>query len=161
MSNDNLINLKINMKYGKGRCDLLPLGVVFKFLTECNDTDVDAETRNILHCLYMFQKTQNTDYLYSILDYVSEYMYSNKYTMLLDLSIQFEKKAEKHGIDSWKKEIPKWSYLDSAIRHFLKWLRLDADEKHGREFIWNVFCLIYTIENKGDNDDINNFYCPN
>lgn len=131
MSNDNLINLKINMKYGKGRCDLLPLGVVF------------------------------TDYLYSILDYVSEYMYSNKYTMLLDLSIQFEKKAEKHGIDSWKKEIPKWSYLDSAIRHFLKWLRLDADEKHGREFIWNVFCLIYTIENKGDNDDINNFYCTN
>ena len=142
-----------DIKKGRGRCDLLPLDVVFTFLTECCETDVDSGTHNILHCLYMFQKTKDTGYLYSILDYASEYMFSNKYTMLIELSIHFEEGAEKYGIDNWKKGIPEWSYLDSAIRHFLKYLRLDLDERHDRAFVWNIVCLIWTVENKENKDE--------
>ena len=145
-----------DMKKGKGRCDLLLLNVVLTFLTKYCETNADYETHNILHCLYMFQKTEDTDYLYSILGYTSEHMFSSKYTMLLELSVHFEEGAEKYGIANWKKGIPEWSYIDSAIRHLLKWARGDEDERHDRAFVWNIVCLIWTVENKGENSESNN-----
>lgn len=143
-----------DMKKGKGRCDLLPLDVVFKFLIEFDESksDVDSEICGILHCLYSFQKTKSIVYLYKILDYVSTRIFPNKYTMLIELSIHFEEGAEKYGIDNWKKGIPEWSYIDSAIRHLLKWARGDNDERHDRAFVWNIVCLIWTVENKENAD---------
>jgi hypothetical protein len=37
-------------------------------------------------------------------------------------------------------------YLDSAIRHYLKYRRGDQDEPHGRAFVWNVMCCIWEVD---------------
>ena len=49
-----------------------------------------------------------------------------------------------------KKEYPESSYIDSAVRHYLKWLRGDNDERHDRAFVWNIMCLIWTHEHITD-----------
>jgi len=44
--------------------------------------------------------------------------------------------------------LPEWCYLDSAIRHYLKWKRGDKDERHDRAVLWNLSCLMWTIKHK-------------
>ena len=66
--------------------------------------------------------------------------------MLLEVSKHFEEGALKYGENNWQKGIPESSYIDSAVRHYLKWLRGDNDEQHDRAFIWNIMCLIWTHE---------------
>lgn len=75
--------------------------------------------------------------------FASEF-YGDMYTMLLDVSIQFEEGCAKYGDDNWRKGIPTHSYLDSAVRHYLKFRRGDTDENHKRAFVWNVMCCIWT-----------------
>lgn len=135
-----------DMKKGRGRCDLLPLDIVYRFF---KNKDYDDIIVQVFDCLRKFQKTKDIIYLYRILNNVlAEYMFYDEYSMFLELSIHFEEGAEKYGVDNWKKGIPEWSYLDSAIRHFLKWCRNDEDERHDRAFVWNIICLIWTVENK-------------
>lgn len=137
-----------DIKKGRGRCDLLPLDIVYRFF---KDKEYDDILIMVLDCLRKFEKTKDIIYLYRILNNaLAEYMFYDEYSMFLELSIHFEEGAEKYGIDNWKKGIPEWSYLDSAIRHFLKWARGDNDERHDRAFVWNIVCLIWTVENKAD-----------
>ncbi|WP_329382662.1 dATP/dGTP diphosphohydrolase domain-containing protein [Anaerofustis sp. HA2171] len=150
-----------DMKKGRGRCDLLPLDIITKFLFPIIDNDKDNIVYSILYCLDCYIRFNDKKQLYNILECAQEDIFEDRYTMLLELSIHFEEGAEKYGVDNWQKGIPEWSYIDSAIRHLLKWARGDEDERHDRAFVWNIICLIWTIENKGDNDDINNFYCTN
>lgn len=119
---------------GKGRCDLLPLNVVAKLL----DSDV-------LFDIHEFKVTNETKWLYEALlecDFFPSYE-----DMILEVAIQFEMGAKKYGEYNWQKGIPIHSYLDSAIRHFLKHCRGDKDERHDRAFVWNILCAIWTVEN--------------
>ena len=68
--------------------------------------------------------------------------------MILDVSIHFEEGAKKYGEYNWQKGIPVQSYIDSAVRHYLKHLRGDDDENHLRAFVWNIFCCIWTVKHK-------------
>ena len=45
-------------------------------------------------------------------------------------------------------------YIDSGVRHYLKYLREDNDEPHNRAFVWNMLGAIWTIENKPEFIDI-------
>ena len=137
-----------DMKKGKGRCDLLPLNVLFNYFNR--KENIKKSMRNILKEFSNYQESNEIKYLYRILGLTSNLMFENSdMNMILELSIHFEEGAEKYGIDNWQKGIPEWSYIDSAIRHLLKWARGDADERHDRAFVWNIICLIWTIENKG------------
>ena len=142
-----------DMKKGRGRCDLLPLDIITKFLFPIIDNDKDNIVYSILYCLDCYIRFNDKKQLYNILECAQEDIFEDRYTMLLELSIHFEEGAEKYGVDNWQKGIPEWSYIDSAIRHLLKWARGDEDERHDRAFVWNIICLIWTIENKGDNDE--------
>lgn len=142
-----------DMKKGKGRCDLLALDVVCEYFNR-QENSMKKNRIDILKSIYNYQETEDIKCLYKVLRQASQVMFNSKdIDMLLELSIHFEEGAEKYGVDNWKKGIPEWSYIDSAIRHLLKWARGDADERHDRAFVWNIICLIWTIENKGDNNE--------
>lgn len=131
---------------GKGRCDLLPMAVVARLADE-----------PVLKCIENFQ-THNgeVDLLYPAL--VQTYqeplmIFPDKHTMLLEVSKHFEAGAAKYGDNNWRKGIPVHCYIDSAVRHYLKYRRGDTDEPHDRAFCWNLMCAIWTCENKPELND--------
>ena len=79
--------------------------------------------------------------------------WKDPFTMLLEVSKHFEEGAKKYGEYNWQKGIPVHCYIDSAVRHYLKWLREDDDEPHDRAFVWNILCCIWTCTHKPELDD--------
>lgn len=132
---------------GKGRCDLMPLDVV------CDLID-DPDAQAIIIDIQQFMVTKDTNFLIKAIKdfgiYIDEYIF----TLLLEVSKQFEDGAAKYSERNWEKGIPLHCYIDSGIRHLLKVFRGDTDEPHDRAFVWNMMCAIYTARHL-DTDDIN------
>lgn len=129
-----------DMRTGKGRCDLMPLEVASHML------EVDGKDDQVLALIRIFQKTGSTEALYIALDEFRTSAYGNSKTMLLEVAKHYEEGALKYGPDNWQKGIPVWCYIDSAVRHYLKWLRGDKDEPHDRAFVWNLMCCIWEVD---------------
>lgn len=137
---------------GKGRCDLLPLDILCKYLwlfESMNSDNVDYRiVKHILGDLYTFLDTRDVEYLYKIIAAARDGVFRmDIYSVFLEVSFSFEEDADKWGVDGWKKQIGEWEYIDSAIKHLLKWARGDEDERHERAFIWNIICLLWYVEN--------------
>lgn len=130
-----------DMREGKGRCDLMPLEVVAKYICDSNDA---ADL--IIWSLNMFLQTNSTSYLYSALNTFEIMCWGCAYTMCLETAKHYEEGAKKYGPDNWRKSIPTWCYIDSAIRHYLKWRRGDKDEPHAAAFCWNLMCCIWEVD---------------
>ena len=124
-----------DIQEGKGRCDLLPLEVVASLMS--NPT---------LAYIYRFQLDGSVSRLKEAL--TASGVFHDIHTMFLEVSIHFEEGAKKYGEYNWQKGIPTHCYIDSAVRHYLKWLRGDKDEPHDRAFVWNILCCIWTCLNK-------------
>jgi hypothetical protein len=73
---------------------------------------------------------------------------------LLRLAQHFEKGAVKYGENNWQKGIPVHSYLDSAIRHLMKYLDGQTDEDHLVAATWNCMCAMWTEEKMPEMQDI-------
>lgn len=56
----------------------------------------------------------------------------------------FENGAKKYEANNWRKGIPLSRYVDSGLRHAVKYLRGDRDEDHLSQAIWNLMCLSET-----------------
>lgn len=126
-----------DMQEGKGRCDLMPLDVVNVLLS------ADA----VIFALDYFKKTGTTLYLYSALHRFVDIAYGGSYeTMILEVAKHFEDGARKYGENNWQKGIPASCYIDSAIRHYMKYRRGDLDEPHDRAFVWNIMCCIWEVD---------------
>lgn len=125
-----------DIREGKGRCDLMPLEVVSRLLS----------SDNIIYCINLFKNTGETQSLYNAIWHFMDKNYHNPQTMILEVSKHFEGGAKKYGENNWQKGIPVNCYIDSAIRHYLKWLRGDQDEPHDRAFVWNVMCCIWEVD---------------
>ena len=136
-----------DIQEGKGRCDLLPLQEVSLLF------DGKPETVNILFFVGEFQRTNNLLYLVKAIQEFIKIHYGNNSTCFLELSQHFEAGAKKYGENNWQKGIPTHCYIDSAVRHFLKFLRDDSDEPHDRAFVWNLLCCIWTCKNKPELND--------
>ena len=134
-----------DMREGKGRCDLMPLEVAAEFLILFHSQQVAAPINHIA----WFQKSGDTEELYRSL-YKFCMMQPDwnlsPATMFLEVSKHFEDGAKKYGENNWQKGIPANCYIDSAIRHYLKWLRGDKDEPHDRAFVWNLMCCIWEVD---------------
>lgn len=134
-----------DIQEGKGRCDLMPLDVV----AECyhigfgSPSDITGE---IFDLLDLFTKTGDILNLYDVL--AKKEPFDAFSTMFLEVAKHFEDGAKKYGENNWQKGIPVRCYIDSAVRHYLKWLRHDKDERHDRAFCWNIMCAIWTCTHK-------------
>lgn len=138
-----------DIQEGKGRCDLMPLDVVSDIYKEMFDDDTSSVIRNI----YNFQETSNVTYLMNALDKFEGFDDDTSSTLFLETAKQFEEGAKKYGEYNWQKGIPTHCYIDSAVRHYLKWLRGDKDEPHDRAFCWNILCCIWTCIHKPELND--------
>lgn len=139
----------------KGRCDLMPLDVVAD-VADC----WEQWQRDTLLLISKFQHTGAHDYLKIALSCFGSHAYSDPQTMLLELSKHFAAGCEKYGENNWKKGIPVKSYINSGVRHYLKWLRGDKDEPHDRAFVWNIVCAIWTCKNRPELNDYAMKICP-
>ncbi len=136
-----------DIQEGKGRCDLLPLDVVAKLFV---NTDYIHE---LFHCISHFKETGEYLELTNALFFYIHAHKTSYSSMLLEVSKHFEEGAKKYGEYNWQKGIPTHCYIDSAVRHYLKYLRGDTDEPHDRAFVWNILCCIWTcIHNPELND---------
>lgn len=138
-----------DIQEGKGRCDLMPLDVVaglYKRTMKPGSIPYWTFTR-----IDQFKSSGEVKDLYDLLDIVQ--IYPSTETMFLEVSKHFEEGAKKYGEHNWQKGIPVKCYIDSAVRHYLKWLRGDTDEPHDRAFVWNIMCCIWTCIHKPELND--------
>lgn len=163
-----------DIQEGKGRCDLLPLTVVGWYLDWLEKGKRGASELNeryrILHCLDMYINYDNypkepldpetaklywgpSDWIFRALYEFCKMRGWDRYTMILEVAKHFEEGANKYGERNWEKGIPVSRYISSAVRHYLKWCRGDNDEPHDRAFCWNIFCAVWTTENRDEMDD--------
>ena len=139
-----------DMQEGKGRCDLMPLEVVARMFSE-NSMFEDPIIRGIRLFL---NNDYDTEYLYHTLVVFCGKRYDGfAPTMLLEVAKHFEEGAKKYGENNWQKGIPVNCYIDSAVRHYLKWLRGDKDEPHDRAFVWNIMCCIWEVDYREDKEN--------
>ena len=130
-----------DIQKGKGRCDLMPLDVVAMIM---DPDDVIPEIAE-------FVETGDQMHLQIALGQFDGY--PTWPDVFLEVSKHFEEGAEKYGENNWQKGLPVKCYINSAVRHYLKWLRGDKDEHHDRAFCWNVICAIWTCKHKPELND--------
>ena len=145
-----------DIQEGKGRCDLLPLDVIgdfYEFLvrgfTKSKKFD---EPYWIIRDIADFVETGDTEYLMRVLSRI-QFSFGKSEDMFLEVAKHFEDGAKKYGEHNWQKGIPARCYIDSAVRHYLKHLREDKDEPHGRAFVWNILCCIWTCNHMPELND--------
>lgn len=136
-----------DIQEGKGRCDLMPLDVVAWVLDGTEDADA------VLNAVYLFVASGNILNLYDALEYFRNFLGVDFPTLFLEIAKHFEDGAKKYGENNWQKGIPVRCYIDSAVRHYLKYLRGDKDEPHDRAFCWNILCAIWTCKHKPELND--------
>ena len=139
-----------DIQEGKGRCDLMPLEVVAQLLGGRGD---DKSFDAVIDHVKLFQLKGDTEYLYHAIDTFTKVAWKDRTTMLLEVAKHFEEGAKKYGENNWQKGLPIRCYINSAVRHYLKWLRGDKDEPHDRAFCWNILCAIWTCKYKPELND--------
>lgn len=128
---------------GKGRCDLLPLNVI-----------ADMMNDEILCRINQYICSGNKTSLVCAIKAFSENRYGSLSTAMLEVSKHYEDGCTKYGERNWEWGIPLHCYIDSGVRHYLKYLRGDADEPHDRAFLWNLLGALWTQDNKPELIDL-------
>lgn len=128
---------------GKGRCDLLPLATIGKMTN-------DVVLQNIGKYVY----TGETSYIEAAIKYFSALRHRSIYDTMLEVAKHYEDGAKKYDERNWEKGIPVHCYVDSGVRHYLKYIKGDFDEPHDRAFFWNMLGLLWTHENKPELIDL-------
>ena len=131
----------------KGRCDLLPLGVVASLYEQ-------EQPSAIFYLIADFMESGDKESLYRALREFADMKEISISNMLLEVSMHYKQGSEKYGERNWEKGIPLHSYIDSGVRHFLKHIDGQTDERHDRAFVWNMLGAIWTMEHKPEMIDI-------
>ena len=145
-------------KGGNGRCDLLPLKII--------DEIYMGDPCEVFLALDELRQTGDISHIVDAINYFCEGesnapvkwlnypgAFPDMETAILELAIHFEEGAQKYEARNWEKGIPISSFVSSGIRHYLKYMRGDTDERHDRAFLWNMVCLLWTLENHPEMND--------
>jgi len=148
-----------DMHDGKGRCDLLPLEIVSSLLRYMELPNEYKDSVPVLDCIYLFMQPPHRvktdqDFIFTAIDSFCKEVGWSIPTAILEVSVHFSDGCAKYGERNWEKGIPCHSFVDSAIRHYLKWYRGDDDEPHDRAFIWNLLCLLWTLKHHPECNDL-------
>ena len=131
----------------KGRCDLMPLDAVAELF-------IDSMTAEIIKNINKFMETGDKLFIARALREFADLKDISISNMLLEVSMHYKQGAEKYGERNWEKGIPLHSYIDSGVRHFLKHIDGQTDERHDRAFVWNMLGAIWTMEHRPEMIDI-------
>lgn len=139
-----------DIQEGKGRCDLMPLDVL-----HCVYDLLGESYSKVLYYLEEFKQTGDPDYLYNaIADWVgSDSDRTLTSSLLLQVAVHFENGANKYGENNWQKGIPCSSYINSAVRHYIKCAADITDEPHDIAMLWNIMCCAWTAVHKPELND--------
>lgn len=134
---------------GKGRCDLLPLDIIGAyyndvFLSSIGKFITEGDEEQVIDVITIFS--------YKMFPDVKQHVALT--SALLEVSKHYEDGCVKYGERNWEKGIPCHCFVDSAVRHYLKYLRGDTDERHDRAFLWNLLGLLWTIEHHPELNDL-------
>jgi hypothetical protein len=133
----------------KGRCDLLPLDVVsglFSYFGQTEDSVLDVHKGTVLSRICGYQTTGDAKEILSAIEWFVRTLsgWDTLEEAMLEVSVLYQQGAKKYDERNWQKGIPCQVYLDSGIRHFLKFSRGERDERHDRAFVWNMLGLLWT-----------------
>lgn len=140
-----------DIQRGKGRFDLMPLHEMAGVLMERHTylpSIIINKIGKAWDCIRSEEWKKAIHHLNWALIVFMEHRKWNYGEMFLDLAKHFEDGADKYGPRNWEKGIPFDRYIDSGVRHFLKWSAGLNDEPHDRAFVWNIICLIWTINHR-------------
>ena len=140
---------------GKGRCDLLPLDICADVIEYYFDRYDDIKhNRDVLRPIAEFMEDRELWHLYNAFARFACAYGWDVPSMLLEVSRHFEDGAKKYGERNWEKGIPAHCYVDSAVRHYLKFCNDLDDERHDRAFCWNLLCLAWTLKHRPECNDL-------
>lgn len=132
-----------DLRIGKGRMDLCPLDIVAEYIR--SDT---------LRFIDIYTHTGNRDSLWEAIKAFCLERGWDICTGIIEASKQYEEGCKKYGDFNWQKGIYLHCYVDSASRHYMKWLRGDIDEAHDRAVIWNLLSALWTDKHLPEMQDI-------
>lgn len=138
-----------DMAEGKGRFDLMPLMVVSALFAreDKHFAEIIECVNSALELFRMGGNLQSCLFAVSAIDkYCREFCGGSKETAMLEVAKHFERGAKKYGEYNWQKGLPPSCYIDSAMRHLIKFRRGDDDEPHGIAFVWNMMCFAWEVE---------------
>ena len=117
---------------GKGRCDLLPLDVLAYYYA------IDGTPNPVFLSIHQYIYEGDIYSLIATMTHFNHMYWPDSHTMFLETSKHYEDGARKYSERNWEKGILLHCYIDSGVRHYLKFLRGDTDEPHDRAFVWNI-----------------------
>ncbi len=138
----------------KGACWMLPLDEIADFIDQMSLYHPDFYICLILADIACFIRTREAKHIHHAIGVFCAIHDWSIASMLLELSKHFEEGAEKYDAFNWCLGIKAHCYVDSSIRHLLKWADGQTDEPHDRAFVWNLFCLLWTVHNRPECDDL-------
>ena len=176
-----------NTKEGKGRFDLIPpepMEIIDKRFGEiCSAKDFDYLNdemdiyRRAMRIHKSFgvlpQECDNiADVIISIITYshdrtpgiyCDEQAFFNEFTKsfmptMKELAVHFENGAKIYGEHNCEKGIPKWSFIDSGLRHLTQFLNGEDDENHYISAIWNFWMLLWTVLKEKSESESNELF---
>lgn len=143
----------------KGAMDLLPYDILSNFALyfdeHINDFDVCFDIHILFDAIYTFVINNNIEDIYKVLTIFIKNKYeASLETAIIEYSKILQAGSHKYKKYNWMIGIPTHCFLDSGLRHAMKYLRGDTDEPHDRAFMWNFFGLIWTKQHHPELDDI-------